>query len=176
MVPPALHVVGLEDLGIIEEILEDGATLKENSRIKADYVFNRTGMAVFADDSGLIVDALGGAPGIHSARYAGPDKNNQANVELLLQRLEEKNNRQAHFLTVITFIDAQGRANTFEGRVDGHILTLQRGSGGFGYDPVFVPVGFENTFAEMNPAAKNSISHRGRAFKKLVSFLLKNYG
>ncbi|UXP33920.1 non-canonical purine NTP diphosphatase [Reichenbachiella agarivorans] len=164
------EVVGLNDIGCLEEIPEDGLTLDENSKIKADFVANNYHISCFADDTGLEVDALNGEPGVYSARYAGDQKDNQDNIALLLEKMEGKTNRKARFRTVITLI-LEGAVHQFEGEVKGQIIADLKGSEGFGYDPVFVPEGYEETFAEMDAALKNSISHRGRAVAALVAFL-----
>ncbi|MBU2886494.1 non-canonical purine NTP diphosphatase [Gilvimarinus agarilyticus] len=163
-------VVGLHDIGCDEEIPEDGITLDENSHIKAAFVAKNFRINCFADDTGLEVEALDGAPGVYSARYAGEQKDNQANIRLLLEKLQGHANRRARFRTVITLL-VDGVEHQFDGVVDGHITTELKGHEGFGYDPVFVPEGHTTTFAEMSAAAKNEISHRGRAMHKLVAFL-----
>ena len=158
------------DYGITEDIPEDMPTLEGNALQKARYVFDRTGMNCFADDTGLEVEALDGAPGVYSARYAGDGKDNEANMDLLLKNLKGKDNRRARFRTVIALI-MDGREYIFEGVVNGVICESRSGTGGFGYDPVFRPDGGNATFAEMDMAAKNVISHRGRAVRKLAEFL-----
>jgi len=163
-------LVGLAEIGCTEEIPETGATLEENSKIKAEYVWKNFHCDCFADDTGLEVDALGGDPGVRSARYAGTDRDNGANMELLLDRLKNNSNRKARFRTIITLF-LRGQMHQFEGIVDGKIGKELKGTGGFGYDPIFIPDGYDVTFAEMNPDAKNAISHRGRAIEKLVRFL-----
>jgi XTP/dITP diphosphohydrolase len=171
MLPKGWQLVGLDDIGINEDIPETGATLEENSRLKADYVFNKKGLAVFADDTGLEVAALNGEPGVYSARYAGAQRSADDNMNLLLQKLKGQSNREACFKTVITFIEADGSVHQFEGRVDGAITAEKKGSLGFGYDPIFKPSGFDKTFAEMNSTEKNAISHRARAFEKFLNYL-----
>ena len=170
---PGFEVVGLNDLGITEEIVEDGATLDENATIKAEYVWKKCGVDCFADDTGLEVSNLNGAPGVYSARYAGNQKNNQANIELLLKNLTGKSDRSARFRTVICLIQ-NGDKTLFEGIVKGRITNELHGTEGFGYDPVFTPEGFGSTFAEMAMEEKNKISHRGRAIQQLISFLESN--
>ena len=162
---------GLKDTGITEDIPETTPTLEGNALQKAKYVFERTGMDVFADDTGLEVDTLDGLPGVHSARFAGDDKNSDANIDKLLSLLDGKENRKARFRTVIALIIG-GEEFLFEGSVDGTIISERRGGEGFGYDPVFVPVGFKTTFAEMPLNEKNKISHRARAFEELRKFLM----
>lgn len=158
------------EVGITEEIPETGKTLAENARLKARYVFERTGEEVFSDDSGLEVTALGGAPGVYSARYAGPEKDSDKNMDLLLERLKDAEDRSACFKTVICYIK-DGIEYMFEGRVEGEIIHEKRGSKGFGYDPIFRPYGSDRTFAEMDEIAKNAMSHRSRALAKLLIFL-----
>lgn len=166
----AFHLRTLAECGITEEIPETADTLEGNALQKARFVHERTGADCFADDTGLEVDALCGAPGVHSARYATAGHDFAANNRLLLHNLEGVGDRRAHFRTVIALI-LDGREYLFEGRVDGHIAEVEAGCGGFGYDPLFVPEGFERSFAEMSAEQKNAISHRGRAVRKLVEFL-----
>ena len=170
LAPKGIEIRGLSDLGISEDIAETGKTMEENSRIKAAYVFNKHQVPVFADDSGLEVDALDGEPGVYSARYAGPQKDDQQNIDLLLNNLEEINNRSAQFKSVITFIDQSGSEKQFIGTVKGAIGTERKGSNGFGYDPIFTPLGYDRTFAEMTDHEKNSISHRAKAFEQLLTY------
>ena len=164
------RLVTPRELGITEDIPEEQATLEGNASQKAHYLHDRTGENCFADDTGLEVAALDGAPGVRSARYAGPGHDSQKNMELLLHNMEGKTDRRARFRTVISLILA-GEEHLFEGTVEGTIIDAPRGEAGFGYDPVFVPDGHDTTFAEMSAEAKNAISHRGRAVAKLVSFL-----
>lgn len=156
--------------GIEEEIPETAETLEGNARQKARYLFERTGLDCFADDTGLEVEALGGAPGVHSARYATDGHDFAANNRLLLKNLAGEENRRARFRTVICLIE-QGKEHLFEGIVEGRIIDHEAGSEGFGYDPLFVPEGCDRTFAEMSAEQKNGISHRGRAVRKLVDYL-----
>lgn len=156
--------------GIDEEIPETAETLEGNACQKARYLFERTGLDCFADDTGLEVEALGGAPGVHSARYATDGHDFAANNRLLLKNLAGEENRRARFRTVICLIE-QGKEHLFEGIVEGRIIDHEAGSEGFGYDPLFVPEGFDRTFAEMSAEQKNGISHRGRAVRKLVDYL-----
>ncbi len=165
-----IEVVGLNDLGQTEEIPEDGVTLDENAAIKARFVAEKYQINCFADDTGLEVEALDGAPGVYSARYAGPQKDNQANIDLLLTNLKGVNNRKARFRTVIHLI-LDGETIALDGIVNGEITHERSGTDGFGYDPVFRPEGYDITFAEMSMDAKNKISHRGRAIRKLVQHL-----
>ncbi|MBQ8854300.1 MAG: RdgB/HAM1 family non-canonical purine NTP pyrophosphatase [Alistipes sp.] len=166
----AFELVTLRECGITEDIPETADTLEGNALQKARYVYEKTGMDCFADDTGLEVDALGGAPGVHSARYATDGHDFAANNRLLLKNLEGITDRTARFRTVIALI-LDGVEYTFEGRVEGTIATAESGSEGFGYDPLFVPSGEIITFAQMSAEAKNAISHRGRAVAKLVNFL-----
>lgn len=164
------RLVTLREVGITEDIPEEQPTIEGNALQKARYVHERTGRDCFADDTGLEVYALDGAPGVHSARYATDGHDFEANVRLLLKNLAESPDRRARFRTVIALI-LGGREYTFEGIVEGHITETPAGGGGFGYDPVFVPDGHAETFAEMSSELKNAISHRGRAVCKLAGFL-----
>ena len=164
------ELVTLREVGITEDIPETGATLDENASIKARYVFERTGLDCFADDTGLEVEALGGAPGVHSARYATDGHDFAANNAKLLRELEGKDNRRARFRTVISLI-CNGVEEQVEGIVEGRIATTMTGSEGFGYDPLFIPEGYDISFAEMSAEEKNAISHRGRAVEALVKIL-----
>jgi XTP/dITP diphosphohydrolase len=160
----------MKDIGCEDDIEEYGTTFEENSRIKADYIHNLYGVNVIADDSGLEVEALDNRPGVYSARYAGEPTNHQANIEKLLLELEGIENREARFRTVITLI-LDDKHYAFEGQVSGKITKELRGDEGFGYDPVFVPDGFEKTFAEMPADLKNQISHRANAINRLLEHL-----
>ncbi|MCM1336559.1 MAG: RdgB/HAM1 family non-canonical purine NTP pyrophosphatase [Candidatus Amulumruptor caecigallinarius] len=164
------NLLGLKDLGCTEEIPETGDTLEENARQKAMWVKERYGHDCIADDTGLMVDALGGEPGVRSARYAGPDHDAEANMRLLLSRLDGVANRSARFRTVIALTEGPD-VRCFTGSVEGEILTAPDGDGGFGYDPVFRPAGYTETFARMSPDEKNAISHRARATASLLSYL-----
>ena len=169
------RLVTLRECGITEDIPEEQPTIEGNALQKARYVHERTGCDCFADDTGLEVEALGGAPGVHSARYATDGHDFEANTRLLLHNMDGVTDRKARFRTVIALI-LDGREYTFEGIVNGIITEKPAGSAGFGYDPVFVPEGYEKTFAEMSAEEKNAISHRGRAVRKFAEFLsgLKN--
>ena len=158
------------DCGITEDIPETAATLEGNASQKSHYLYDRVGKNCFADDTGLEVEALGGEPGVRSARYATDGHDFEANNRLLLKNLEGVANRKACFRTVISLI-LDGEEHLFEGIVEGHIAESEAGCGGFGYDPLFVPEGYDCTFAEMSAEEKNAISHRGRAVQKLVEFL-----
>lgn len=165
-------IQSLEDIGCREELPENQQTLEGNSEEKARYVYNHYRVDCFADDTGLEVSALDGAPGVYSARYAGPQRKSEDNIQRLLEALKGKEDRTAQFRTLITLI-LGGQVHQFEGIVKGKIITDQVGTAGFGYDPVFEPEGHAQTFAEMDMETKNKISHRGRAVQKLVEFLKK---
>jgi XTP/dITP diphosphohydrolase len=169
--PEGFEVKGLQDIGCDTDIPEPFPTLEENALAKARFVFQQYSIACFADDSGLEVDALQGAPGVRSARYAGEHGNHQANMQLLLQQLEGQSNRKAQFRTVIAWIDTQGNEIMFEGICHGHIGHEQLGDQGFGYDPIFFPLGHNQTFAQMTLPEKNTLSHRAIAFQKFLQFL-----
>ena len=164
------EIISLESVGIREDIPETADTLEGNALQKARFVYQKTGLDCFADDTGLEVDILEGAPGVYSARYAGKDSSFEDNMDKLLLEMKGKNNRKARFRTVIALIFS-GDEYLFEGIVEGIILNHKAGNGGFGYDPVFMPDGFGKSFAEMEPDQKNSISHRGRSVQKLAMFL-----
>jgi len=168
----SVSLKGLKSIGCLEEIPETGDTLEENARMKARYVWEKYKVNCFADDTGLEVESLGGAPGVMSARYAGPQRSTVDNMALLLSNLRDKSNRKARFRTVICLIE-DGVEQLFEGIVTGTIIGEARGAEGFGYDPIFLPDGCDKTFAEMNMEEKNTISHRGRAISALAEFLSK---
>ncbi len=165
-----IKILGLSDFDITGDIPEEAETLEENALFKARYVHDRTGMNVFADDTGLEVTALGGAPGVYSARYAGESKSFDDNIVKLLDELQGKEDRSARFRTVIALI-LDGKEYLFEGIIEGEIINERRGDGGFGYDPVFIARGYDRTFAEIPLREKNSISHRARAMRQLMTFL-----
>lgn len=167
-----IKLISLKDLGCREEIPEDGTTLKENAYQKAKYVWDKYKKNCFADDTGLMVEALDGAPGVYSARYAGEHCSFDDNIDLLLENMEGKTNRNAYFATVICLIQ-DGEPVYFEGKCEGCILTERYGRGGFGYDPIFMPKGYGESFAEISMEEKNKISHRGKATGKLIKHLLK---
>lgn len=171
MLPAGILVKSLVDIGCHEPIAETGSTLEANARIKASYVRKTYGYDCFADDTGLEVAALDGAPGVYSARYAGPSGDSKANIAKLLAAMEGKQNRNARFRTVIALV-LDGQMQLFEGVVNGEILSEPDGDGGFGYDPIFMPEGGNRSFARYDLAEKNAISHRGKAFRKLQAFLL----
>lgn len=173
LLPDGMELLGLNELGLVEDIPETSDTIEGNSLMKTQYVFDRHRVACFGDDTGLEVDALDGAPGVYSARYAGPEKDSNANMDLLLDNLEGVKNREARFKTVITYIDEKGLQRQFTGIADGKITSNKSGTEGFGYDPVFQPKGMDLTFAELSADEKNKISHRAKAFEQLVNFLKK---
>ena len=161
------------EAGILEDIPETGQTLRENSLQKARYLYERTGMDCFADDTGLEVDCLGGAPGIHTARYAGEAKDPAANIDKLLREMEKAGgSRTARFRTVVTLI-VGGETHFYEGVMEGSIAKARSGAGGFGYDPVFMPEGYDCTAAELSEEEKNAISHRGKALRAMAAALKK---
>ena len=164
-----IELITLKEAGITEDIPENEPTIEGNALAKARYVWQKTGCDCFADDTGLEVDALGGAPGVHSARYATDGHDFAANRTKLLREMEGKTERTARFRTVIALIEG-GVEHCFEGIVEGTITTSERGEGGFGYDCLFTPEGYTQTFAEIAPEEKNAISHRGRAVAKLAAW------
>lgn len=170
MLPPGLEVLSLDDIGCAQDIPETADTLEGNAYLKASFVKEQYGFDCFADDTGLEVDALDGAPGVWSARFAGPGGDARANMEKLLQLLEGKANRKARFRTVIALALGENY-HYFEGVAEGEILERPAGDGGFGYDPVFRPDGHTGSFAQMTPQEKNLISHRGLAFRKFKAFM-----
>ncbi len=170
MLPSHFKVLSLEDIGCHEEIPETADTIEGNAQLKADYVSEKYGMDCFADDSGLEVYALDMAPGVYSARYAGEQKNADDNMEKLLQALSAVNDRSARFKTVIA-LNTGAERKLFTGTVEGKIIDSKQGTGGFGYDPIFMPEGFDRTFAEFSMAEKAAVSHRGKAVAALVAFL-----
>ena len=165
---PEFLLVSLQEIGCVEELPETGDTLDHNAFQKARYVKEHFGVDCFADDTGLEVDALDGAPGVYSGRFAGEPRSDERNIDLLLEKMEGKTNRKARFRTVIALI-LEGKEYQFEGIAEGEILNKRVGEKGFGYDPVFVPVGAAQTFAEIAPEQKHAISHRADAFAKLVA-------
>lgn len=167
------NILSLEDIGCHEDIPETADTLEGNAELKARFVKEKYGYDCFADDTGLMVDALGGAPGVYSARYAGPGHDSQANMKLLLENMSGKSERTARFRTVIALLQGDN-LHLFEGIVEGEITLEPSGCAGFGYDPVFKPAESNVTFAEMDADAKNAISHRGRATAKLIDYLINN--
>lgn len=174
LLEPDFRILSLEDIGCYDELPETSLTIEGNSIQKASYVFKKYKVSCIADDTGLEVAALNGEPGVYSARYAGDHKSSDDNIDLLLSRLADRSDRQARFKTVITLITAKG-LNAFEGIIEGRILRERRGTGGFGYDAVFQPTGYDKTLAEMTLREKNQISHRGLAITKLVHYLHTQY-
>ena len=164
------ELLSLRDIGCFDEIPEEQPTIEGNARQKAFYIFEKFGLACFADDTGLEIEALNGEPGVYSAMYAGDEKNAEANMNKVLKKMENASNRNARFKTVISLV-INGNEKQFEGTTEGEILREKRGGLGFGYDPIFQPKGFNLTFAEMELDEKNKISHRGRAVQKLVQYL-----
>lgn len=170
LLPQHISLLSLNDLGLTEEIPETGTTLEENAKIKAEYVAANYGYNCFADDTGLLVTALHGAPGVYSARYAGPQRDADQNMDKLLAALEGVQNRAAQFKTVIA-LKTTNKTLLFNGTVHGEIATKKSGNMGFGYDPIFRPNGYDLTFAELPITTKNKISHRGKAVEQLISYL-----
>jgi XTP/dITP diphosphohydrolase len=173
LLPEHFQILTLNDIDFQEEIPENEPTIEANSAFKAQFIFNKFNLNCFADDTGLEIEALNGKPGVHSARYAGEERNSDANINLVLEELKGVENRNARFKTVITLI-IHGEQYQFEGIVDGTIIKEKRGSNGFGYDPIFIPEDESKTFAEMNLNEKNKFSHRARAFEKMIAFLKSN--
>ena len=167
-------IASLADIGCFEELPETQPTLEGNSLQKAQFVFDNYKVACFADDTGLEVDSLQGEPGVYSARYAGEHKSSDDNIDLLLKNLSSHLNRTARFRTVVTLVGVDDKPFTFEGIVDGSITTERRGTSGFGYDPVFMPDGYNKTFAEMTLQEKSTLSHRSMAIRKLEAYLKAN--
>ncbi len=172
LLPKHIELLSLNDIQCFEEIPETGATLEENAKIKADFVTRNYGYDCFADDTGLLVDALDGNPGVYSARYSGKEKNTEANMDKVLMELKNIKNRNARFKTII-HLNLNGISTPFEGAVEGTIINEKLGSNGFGYDPIFMPLGYDLTFAQLPLAIKNVIGHRGKAVKELITYLKK---
>ena len=172
LVPNTIQIVSLEEIGCTEDIPETADTIEGNAILKANYVTEKYGFDCFADDTGLEVDALNGAPGVYSARYAGEQKDANDNMDKLLSELKDKSNRKANFKTVIA-LNLNGKQNLFTGIINGKIIEEKIGTNGFGYDPIFVADGYEKTFAELSMEEKSTISHRGIAVKELILFLQK---
>ncbi len=172
LLPSNFKLFTLNDVGIFESIDETGATIEENALIKARYIYQKTGKNVFSDDTGLEVIALGGKPGVHSSSYAGEEGNSQKNIDKLLNELVNETNKKARFRCCIALI-WNHKEYLFEGIVEGKITDSPIGNGGFGYDPIFVPDGYDKSFAQMTTDEKNTISHRSIAIKKMVEFLEK---
>jgi len=170
LIPNTIELLSLDDINLLEEIEETATTIEGNALLKAQTIYKQTGINCFADDSGLLVDVLNGAPGVYSARYAGDHKNDNDNLEKLLKELSDKDNRNAHFKTVMALL-IDGKEYLFEGIINGTITTQKSGANGFGYDPIFLPNGYTETFAEMSSEIKNVISHRAKAMKQLIEFV-----
>ncbi|RAV27862.1 non-canonical purine NTP diphosphatase [Sinomicrobium soli] len=170
LLPPDITLLSLDDINCREDIPETADTIAGNAVQKADYIRENYGYDCFADDTGLEVEALNGAPGVYSARYAGAAKNAEANMEKLLSELQDKENRSARFKTVIA-LHLRGETRLFEGIAEGQITEKKRGDQGFGYDPVFLPDGYTETFAQLTLDTKNRIGHRGKAIRLLIDFL-----
>ncbi|MDG1039775.1 MAG: non-canonical purine NTP diphosphatase [Polaribacter sp.] len=172
MLPTSIELLSLKDINCFDEIDETETTLEGNAKLKADYITQKFGYNCFADDTGLEVESLDNKPGVYSARYAGLENDSEKNMEKLLSELENKSNRKAQFRTAIA-LNLNNKQFLFEGICKGKITQEKQGEKGFGYDPIFKPNGFNNSFAEMTSEEKNSISHRGNAINKLVTFLSK---
>lgn len=172
LLPDMFEVMTLAELNILEEIPETGETLQANALIKAKFVHQKLGYNCFADDTGLEVEALNGSPGVYSARYAGIAKSDDANMDKLLININDKQNRKARFVTSICLF-WQDEMFVFEGELKGTIINEKKGTNGFGYDPIFMPDGYDITLAQMDMLSKNLISHRGKAIKKMCNFLME---
>ncbi len=170
IMPESFKITGISDLGFIEDIPETGDTFEANALLKALFVYQRINRTCLADDSGLEVDALGGKPGVYSARYAGPESDSVNNLKKLLLEMKGITSRTARFKTVLALIQ-NNKTFLFEGVINGRITEAPSGKGGFGYDPVFIPQGYNRTFSEMSAEEKNNISHRGEAVRRLIYFL-----
>ena len=170
VLPKEFNIKSLDDIGFCEEVPENENTIEGNAIFKANYIYKKYNLNVFADDTGLEVDSLNGKPGVHSARYAGISKNSTDNINKLLKKLKNKKNRKARFKTIIALI-LNSKIHTFEGVVEGIITKKPKGENGFGYDPVFIPRGYTKTFGELSLEEKNSISHRSLAMNKLIDFI-----
>lgn len=172
LVPKSIQILSLEEIGCTEDIPETADTIEGNAVLKANYVTEKYGYDCFADDTGLEVESLNGAPGVYSARYAGEQKDANDNMDKLLLELKDKTNRKANFKTVIA-LNLNGKQNLFTGIINGKIIEEKIGTNGFGYDPIFVADGYNKTFAELTMEEKSTISHRGIAVKELILFLQK---
>ncbi|TDD75592.1 non-canonical purine NTP diphosphatase [Flavobacterium caseinilyticum] len=173
MLPEIIKILSLEDIGCLEDIPETADTIEGNAILKANYVTQRYGFDCFADDTGLEVAFLNGDPGVYSARYAGEQRSADDNMDKLLSALSDQNNRNAQFKTVIA-LNIKGTQHLFTGIAKGEITSQKTGNKGFGYDPIFQPIGYKETFAELSLEIKNKISHRGKATQELINYLLKN--
>ena len=172
MMPRNINLLSLNDLNFTDDIQETGKTLKQNAKIKSDFIFNNFGINCFADDSGLEIDSLNGMPGIYSARFAGKTCNSNDNIEKVWKLLTGYKNTDAKFKSILS-LNIDGNTFFFEGKIDGKIIFNKRGTNGFGYDSIFIPNGYNKTFAELNSVEKNEISHRSKALKRLIIFLDK---
>lgn len=170
LMPGSIQLLSLGDISVNDDIPETASTLEDNAMLKAQYIFDRFGLACFADDSGLEVAALDNEPGVYSARYAGAQKNDEDNIHKLLHNMQGVENRKARFRTVIALI-INGEKQLFSGEIKGTITHGKQGTNGFGYDPIFIPDGYDQSFAQMTAAEKNAISHRAIATQKLIAFL-----
>lgn len=170
LVPNQIELINLETIGCTTDIPETADTLEGNAKLKADFITNNYQLSCFADDTGLLVNSLNDEPGVYSARYAGPQADSNANMDKLLTNLSSKKDRSAYFQTVIA-LNLNGKTYIFEGKIEGVITASKRGENGFGYDPIFQPNGYKETFAELPLTIKNKISHRALAFKKLITYL-----
>ncbi|SFR74917.1 non-canonical purine NTP diphosphatase [Maribacter stanieri] len=170
LVPNQIELINLETIGCTTDIPETADTLEGNAKLKADFVTNNYQLSCFADDTGLLVNSLNDEPGVYSARYAGTQADSNANMDKLLTNLSSKKDRSAYFQTVIA-LNLNGKTHIFEGKIEGVITASKRGENGFGYDPIFQPNGYKETFAELPLTIKNKISHRALAFKKLITYL-----
>ena len=170
LIPKKYNILSLNDIGCVKEIEETGSTLEENAKIKADYVRYKYGLDCFSDDSGLEVDALKGAPGVFSARYAGNQKNNDANIKKIWEKLRGQSSTKATFRSIF-HIHFNNKTFSFQGKVDGNLIFEKRGLNGFGYDPIFIPNGYNQTFAELGDVVKNKISHRALATVQFLKLL-----
>jgi len=170
ILPKKFNIKSLKDLNYFEDVTENETTIEGNAIFKAKYIYEKFNINVFADDTGLEVEALNGEPGVHSARYAGTTRNSEKNIKKLLKNLKNIKNRNARFKTVIALI-IDNKLHIFSGIVEGYILDSPKGNNGFGYDPIFCPNGFDKSFAELTLKEKNLISHRSFAMKKLIDFI-----
>jgi XTP/dITP diphosphohydrolase len=173
LLPKDIRLISLEDLGCHEDIPETETTLEANAQLKADYITENYGISCFADDTGLIIDALNGAPGVHSARFAGEERDSEKNMEKVLNELKGIITPTARFKTVIA-LNLNNKRILFEGVIEGTITKEKKGTQGFGYDPIFIPKGYDQTFAQLPLEIKNQISHRGKALQKLIAYLVKH--
>lgn len=172
LMPQGIEILSLKDINCLEELPETSDTLEDNAAQKAYYVYDNYGHNCFSDDTGLEIEVLDGRPGVYSARYAGPDCRAEENIQKILAEMKGEENRDASFRTIISLV-IDGREFQFEGEVEGQIIPEKWGDQGFGYDPIFLPDGYEESFAQMTVEEKNIISHRGLAVKKLIQFLQK---